>query len=67
MLDSKKETKGKPMSKALKVTSITPWGDEHELDFSIGEGMSEELYVVAILKGVINAKSVIKSFEIVEV
>ena len=52
--------------KVLKVAMITNYGDESEMEFSIGEGMSEEMYVVSILKGINNAKSAIKSFEIVE-
>lgn len=53
--------------KTLKVTTITTFGDEHDMDFAIGEGMPEEMYALAILKGIINAKSTIKSFDIVEV
>lgn len=67
MLDSKKETKGKQMSKALKVKSITPYGDENIIHHGIGEVIPEEAYVVAILKGVLNAGNTIKSFEVVEV
>ena len=66
MLDSKKQTKGNAM-KVLKVTMITTYGDESEMEFSIGESIPEEMYVVSILKGITNAKSVIRSFEIVEV
>ena len=55
------------MSKDLKVTSITPYGDENIIHHGIGEVIPEEAYVVAILKGVLNAGNAIKSFEIVEV
>jgi hypothetical protein len=55
------------MSKALKVTSITPYGDEHTMDHGIGEVIPENDYVVAILKGVLNAGNTIKAFEVVEV
>ena len=53
--------------KVLKVATITTYGDESEMEFSIGERIPEEMYVVSILKGITNAKSVIRSFESVEV
>jgi hypothetical protein len=59
--------KGKQMSKSLKVVSINKFGDEAEMLHGIGEVIPEEMYVVAILKGVTNAGSTIKSFEVVEV
>jgi hypothetical protein len=55
------------MSKSLKVTSITPRGDVSIISHGIGESIPEEMYVVAILKGVMNAGNSVKSFEIVEV
>ena len=55
------------MSKALKVTSITPFGTDSVIKHGIGEVIPEEVYVVAILKGVLNAGNTIKSFEVVEV
>jgi len=50
--------------KVLKVTSVSPYG-ESVLSHSVGEAMPEEMYVVAILQGVINAGNAIKSFELV--
>lgn len=67
MLDSKQQTKGKQVSKYLKVTSINSFGYEHEMDHPIPESIPEDMGVVAILKGVNMANSFIKSFEIVEV
>lgn len=54
------------MSKALKVITTDQFG-EHETHHSIGTAISEEAYIVAILKGITNAKSNIMSFEVVEV
>lgn len=51
--------------KALKVTSISPYG-EHTLSHPMYESVPDEAMTVAILKGVIQAGSVIKAFEIVE-
>ena len=55
------------MSKALKVTSINPYGMDSEVMHSIGTVIPEDSYVVAILNGVIGAGHAIKSFEVVEV
>jgi hypothetical protein len=51
--------------KYLKVTSISEYG-ESTLSHSVGNSIPEEMYVLAILKGVINAGVSIKSFELVE-
>lgn len=51
--------------KALKVTSITPYG-EQTLSHPFSDIVPQDSMVVAILQGVINAGSAIKSFEIVE-
>jgi hypothetical protein len=51
--------------KVLKVTSQSIYG-EAVLTHNIGKSAPEEMYVVAILQGVINAGSMIKSFEIQE-
>ena len=51
--------------KALKVTSITAYG-EQTLSHPMSDLAPEDMMTVAILKGVIQAGSVIKSFEIVE-
>jgi hypothetical protein len=55
------------MSKVLMVKSINPEGMENEVSHRIGESIPEDMYIVAILKGVTNAGNAIKSFEIVEV
>jgi hypothetical protein len=55
------------MSKALKVVSINKFGDEAEILHGIGEAIPVDSYTVAILRGVINAGSTVKSFEVVEV
>ena len=52
--------------KSLRVTTVSPYGDM-TIDHPMGEVLTEEEYMVAILKGVTNAESLIKSFEIVEV
>jgi hypothetical protein len=52
--------------KALKVTSISPYG-ELTNNYTMAQTLPEEMCVVAILRGVISAGSQIKSFEIVEV
>lgn len=52
--------------KSLKVTTVDQWG-EHDMLHSIGTVITEDAYIVAILKGVTNAGSIIKSFEVVEV
>jgi hypothetical protein len=51
--------------KALKVTSISPYG-EHTIDHAMAQTLPEEMCIVAILKGVVSAGNQIKSFEIVE-
>lgn len=55
------------MSKALKVFSVTPYGDEQEVLHGIGESISVDAYTVAILRGVLNAGHTIKDFYVVEV
>lgn len=54
------------MSKALNVTSITQWG-EQTVSHPISEAAPQDMLVVAMLRGVINAGHAIKAFEIVEV
>jgi len=50
--------------KYLKVTSVSEYG-ESPLSHSVGNSIPEEMYIVAILQGVINAGVAIKSFELV--
>jgi hypothetical protein len=54
------------MSKALKVVSISSFGNEGMIAHPIWDTMPEDTAIVAILSGVIMAGSTIKSFEIVE-
>jgi hypothetical protein len=63
-MKSRKQKLGNKM-KSLKITSVGPYG-EIESFHNVGESMSEEMYVVAILKGVTKAGNAIKSFELVE-
>ena len=51
--------------KAIKVTSITPYG-EHTVDHPMSDIVPVDAMTVAILQGVIKAGHAIKSFEIVE-
>lgn len=52
--------------KALKVTSISPYGDESTISHPVSTLAPEDMLIVAILQGVVNAGNVIKSFELVE-
>ena len=51
--------------KAVKVTSISPYG-EQTISHPISELAPEEMMILAVLRGVVNAGNAIKSFEIVE-
>jgi hypothetical protein len=53
--------------KVLKVSTVSHLGYDSDIEFVLGEAIPEDMYVVAFLKGITNAKSVIKSFEVVEV
>ncbi len=55
------------MSKSLKVTSTTPYGDISIMEHPMSEFIPESDNIVAILRGVNNAGNQIKTFEIVEV
>lgn len=57
--------KGKPMSKALKVTSVGEYG-EHTMTHPIYECDYESALIIATLQGVLSAGQAIKSFELVE-
>ena len=51
--------------KSLKVTSISPYG-EQTVTHPISDLAPEEMMIVAILRGVNNAGNAVKSFEVVE-
>lgn len=51
--------------KALRVVSVSPYG-ESTINHPLSEVYPEDMIVLAVLRGVINAGSMIKSFEIVE-
>ena len=50
--------------KALKVTSVSPYG-EHTINHTLPEFALESEMIIATLQGVINAGNTIKSFELV--
>jgi hypothetical protein len=54
------------MSKILKVSTTDKWGNDHAHDFAVSEGLPEDMYIVAVLKGILQADSVIRHFETVE-
>lgn len=58
--------KGKPMSKVLKVTSESVYG-EHTMTHPLPDFATESEMIVATLQGVLNAGATIKSFEVVSV